>query len=390
LFSSIIDTASRTESEEFTATAKTAWADVIGGIYYFHEGVNGSGNNFGPFYPPGFGVFQIVNGIPTLPAFPGANGTVGRNDNTDFALYGQVTAHVTDQIDIQGGIRWSNDTRDDVSTTVFPPVTFNNSLYRVDWMANVTYRPTDDMMVYAKIATGFVPGGLFGSAPFGPEKLTEPEVGFKADLLNKRLRTNTAFFWGDYRQLQLLAANPTIQISNVGSEEIYGLEEEISYLPFDGLELGANAGWTHIRCSQTPAACISANNPQLSNARPVGTPKWNAAVSAQYDFEELPIGGHVRLRVDGIYESDQNWLASPPVSPIEQAAITGKGSWTLNLRAAIVEVPVGSSGALASVSAWGTNITNNRRLNFAFSVGDATVGTFTPPAMFGVDLTVKY
>ena len=42
------------------------------------------------------------------------------------------------------------------------------------------------------------------------------------------------------------------------------------------------------------------------------------------------------------------------------------------------------------MSLWGQNIADNRRLNFAFSVGDAAVGTFTPPAMFGVDITVKY
>jgi iron complex outermembrane recepter protein len=390
LFDSIIDTASRTESNEFTVTAKSDVADFVGGIYYFHEGVNGTGNNFGPFYPPGYGVYHIVNGIPTLPAYPGSNGTVGRNDNTDFALYGQVTGHITDQIDVQAGLRWSKDDRDDIDTSVFPAVTFNNTLYRVDWMANLTWRPTDDIMTYAKIATGFVPGGLFGGVPFGPEKLTEPEVGLKADLLDKHLRTNTAFFWGDYRQLQLLAANPTIQISNVGSEEIYGLEEELTYLVTEGLEISGNAGWTHVRCSQTPAACISANNPQLSDARPVGTPKWNASLSAQYDTPELSTGGHGRFRIDGTYVSDQNWIAAPPASPAQQAAITGKGSWTVNLRAGIVDVPLGASGATASVSMWGTNIFDNRRLNFAFSVGDSAVGTFTPPAMYGVDITVKY
>jgi iron complex outermembrane receptor protein len=390
LFDSIGDTSSHTESNEFNVTAKTKWVDFLGGVYYFHEGVNGSGNNFGPFYPPGYGVYQIVNGIPTLPGYPGADGVVGRNDNTDFALYGQATGHITDQIDLQVGLRWSKDDRADVSTTVFPPVTYDNTLYRVDWMADLTYRPTDDLMAYAKIATGFVPGGLFGSAPFGPEKLTEPEVGLKADLLDKHLRTNTAFFWGDYRQLQLLAANPTIQISNVGSEEIYGLEEEVTYLVMDGVELGANAGWTHVRCSQTEAACISANNTALANERPVGTPKWNMAVSAQYDSPDLSFGGHARLRFDGIYTSDQNWLASPPTSAAEQAAITSKGSWIFNARAGIVEIPLGDTAATGSVSLWGQNIADNRRLNFAFSVGDAAVGTFTPPAMFGVDLTVKY
>jgi iron complex outermembrane receptor protein len=390
LFSSIIDTASRTESNEFTASAKTKWADVIGGVYYFHEGVNGAGNNFGPFYPPGYGVFHVIDGVPTLPGYPGADGTVGRNDNTDFALYGQVTAHITEQIDLQAGLRWSNDTRDDVSTVVFPPVTYSNTLYRVDWMANLTYRPTDDIMAYAKIATGFVPGGLFEAKPFGPEKLTEPEVGLKADLFDKSVRTNTAFFWGDYRQLQLLAANPTIQISNVGSEEIYGLEEEVSWLPFDGLELSANAGWTHIRCSQTPAACLSVNNAQLANARPVGTPKWNAALAAQYELPDLPFGGHPRFRIDGIYVSDQNWLASPPPTAAEQAAITGKGSWVVNLRASIADFPLGYGDSTATVSLWGTNVFDNRRLNFAFSVGDAAVGTFTPPAMYGADISLKY
>ncbi len=390
LFTSVIDTASRTESNEFTVTAKSSLADAIGGIYYFHEGVNGAGNNFGPFYPPGFGVFHIVNGIPTLPAYPGANGTVGRNDNTDFALYGQVTVHITDQLDLQGGLRWSNDIRDDISTTVFPPVTYNNTLYRFDWMADLTWRPTDGIMAYAKIATGFVPGGLFGSAPFGPEKLTEPEVGLKADLLGKQLRTNSAFFWGDYRQRQLLAANPTIQISNIGSDEIYGFEEELTYVPTDGLQLDANAGWTHEQCTRTPAACQSANNQQISDANVVAVPKWNVSLSAEYNTKDLPLGGHGRFRIDGIYESDQNWLAYPPSTRAQQAAITTKGSWIFNLRAGIAELPIGQSGVTADISFFGMNVGDNRKLNFAFSVGDAAVGTFTPPAMWGVDIALRY
>ncbi|HLG87131.1 MAG TPA: TonB-dependent receptor [Alphaproteobacteria bacterium] len=390
LFSSIIDTASRTESNEFTASAKTELVDVLGGVYYFHEGVNGAGNNFGPFYPPGFGVFQIVNGIPTLPGFRGANGTVGRNDNTDFAIYGQATVHITDQIDLQGGVRWSKDDRDDVVTTVFPPVTFNNTLYRVDWMADVTWRPVDGVMVYAKIATGFVPGGVFGTAPFGPEKLTEPEVGVKADLFGEKLRTNTAVFWGDYRQRQLLAANPTIQISNIGSDEIYGIEEELTYVPIEGLELDANAGWTHMACTRTPAACQSANNTQISDARVVAVPKWNMSLTAEYDTPDFDFGGHGRFRVDGIYMSDQNWFAFPPSTPAQQAAITTKGSWIINLRAGIVDFPVGQTGVTADVSLFGMNVADNRKLNFAFSVGDAAVGTFTPPAMWGVDIALKY
>ncbi|MBV8650395.1 MAG: TonB-dependent receptor, partial [Alphaproteobacteria bacterium] len=390
LFTSIIDTASRTESNEFTATAKTSLVDLTGGIYYFHEGVNGSGNNFGPFYPPGYGVFQIVNGIPTLPGYPGANGTVGRNDNFDLALYGEATFHITDEIDVTGGLRWSNDTRDDISNAVFPPVTYNNTLYRFDWLANVTWRPTDDIMAYAKIATGFVPGGLFVSAPFGPEKLTEPEVGLKADLFGKQLRTNTAFFWGDYRQRQLLAANPTIQIVNIGSDEIYGVEEELTYIVREGLEIDANAGWTHMRCSRSPAACQSSSNTQISDANVVAVPKWNAAITVEYDTPDLPFGGHGRFKVDGIYESDQNWLAYPPPTAAEQAAITTKGSWIFNLRAGIAQLPIGDTGATADVELFGTNVGDNRKLNFAFSVGDAAVGTFTPPAMWGVDIRLRY
>ena len=390
LFDSIIDTASRTESNEFTFSAKSEWVDAVGGVYYFHEGVNGAGNNFGPFYPPGYGVYPDDQRCPDAAGLPGSNGTVGRNDNTDFGLYSQITYHLTDQIDIQAGIRWSKDDRDDVNTSVSPPVTFNNTLYRVDWMAGINYRPTDDIMVYGKIATGFVPGGLFGSAPFGPEKLTEPEVGVKADLLDKRLRTNTAFFWGDYRQLQLLAANPTIQISNVGAEEIYGLEEELTYIVMEGLELGGNLGWTHERCSQTLAKCFSLSNTALANVTPVATPKWNAAVSVQYDMPDLSFGGHIRLRADGLYESDQNWLSFPPATADQQAAITTKGSWIFNLRAGVVDVPLGNSGAKASVSLFGTNVGDNRKLSFAFSVGDAAVGTFTPPAMYGADISISY
>ena len=198
LFSSIIDTASRTESNEFTATAKTKWADVIAASITF---MRLTARTISTLHPPGYGVFHIVNGIPTLPGYPGANGTVGRNDNTDLALYGQITGHITDQLDVQGGIRWSNDTREYVSTQVFPPVTFRSSLYRFDWMAKSHIGQPKTSWPTPRSRRVLCREAFSAPAPFGPEKLTEPEVGLKADLLDNacaRIRRSSGAITGSF------------------------------------------------------------------------------------------------------------------------------------------------------------------------------------------------
>ena len=76
-----------------------------------------------------------------------------------------------------------------------------------DWKAGIDYKFTEGFMAYASAATSYRPQA-FNPRPFqvtqfvgvDGEEATSYELGFKADLLDNRLRINLAAFHVDYNQ----------------------------------------------------------------------------------------------------------------------------------------------------------------------------------------------
>ena len=65
---------------------------------------------------------------------------------------------------------------------------------RATWRVAVDYKFTEDQMLYASVATGFISGGFTETCstevtcvPYDPEKNINFEIGHKADLLDNRL-----------------------------------------------------------------------------------------------------------------------------------------------------------------------------------------------------------
>ncbi len=130
-----------------------------------------------------------------------------------------VFANVTlrpfgDRFGINLGGRYSDDEK---------PVRFNNrqdgvpsgdivfqvtpAQTRFDWKAGLNYQLTDDTLLYTSASTGFrLPS--FNARPFQPSQVTQIpgddlvayELGAKTDLLDHRLRLNSAVFYTDFRQ----------------------------------------------------------------------------------------------------------------------------------------------------------------------------------------------
>lgn len=122
------------------------------------------------------------------------------------------------------------------------------------WDATLQYQPSADRMFYGAVRHGFRSGGFSLRAtsdaefePFNPEFVTEYELGTKNDWnfgAEAALRTNLALFYQDYtdvqRQVSRTAAGTVNTIvANTPEQEIYGGELELTYIPFDGLSIGA-------------------------------------------------------------------------------------------------------------------------------------------------------
>jgi iron complex outermembrane receptor protein len=260
------------------ATLFDGYADVTTGWFYMDQRTNEDARVDLPYVG-----FDFIHGPDLVPS-------------ENWALYGHVTLHPTDQIDLSAGLRYSDDEksytfrrRNPDLTPVEPcaeliPGVLRNPFFwetgnpagcgvygldllsveysstRLDWRTALSYAYTDDVMFYAQFASGYKAGGnnarpFFPSQlnAFDPEKLISYEGGMKSTWFDE-LRVNAAFFWNDYSNIQLpttvcawalpLQQTPCASQNNVGDAEVWGLEIEAEWHPTD--ELTFEATYSHL------------------------------------------------------------------------------------------------------------------------------------------------
>ena len=363
-------------SNEFDLTFKSQWVDLTAGQLYFYEQFH---------YPDGFPVLSPAPGGVLPP-----DGTISDGNATSIAEYAQANVHLLDNLDLVAGIRY---TRDDKESRypLAPSLTAEAIHQRVDWLGGVNYRPTENVLVYGKGSSGYISGGSYNGVTFGPESMTQFELGEKADLLGKQLRVNTAIFWSDYRHYQTFDFNPLdcngIQIgciANAGAERIWGAESEITYVPTDRLLFSANFGYTRYSLdpNQNPSA-IPENH----------APKLQFGVSGDYTFDEIN-GMTPSARLEVNYIGLIDWGPTAPGTAFPGLHILDSYKTPeqviLNARVSLADIPMGP--VTGKVSLWGKNITDTKYFSEILpgSVIGFVDGNISPPATYGVDLSFKW
>lgn len=295
---------------------------------------------------PGFnfvlgGYYSHEDGFETsAPSILGGNfGTAGGFVTSEStAVFGQFNWEITDRLTLTGGARYTWDTK---SITVISHANQNfinvplegtfigctlpvelldnpgacrasreDSFSDPSWLISADYDVTDSMLVYAKVARGFRAGGqnlrgnsLFTLQPFGPETITEYEIGLKSEFFDRRVRLNIAAFYDEYNGVQrtvaLVSGASTFSlVTNAAQARITGVEVEANVRPFDNLEIQANVGYIHPRYLEFVDATGDRSNEDWP------TPDWTYAVSARYT---VPLDfGQLQLQADYQGQSRQN------------------------------------------------------------------------------------
>ena len=116
--------------------------------------------------------------------------------------------HLTDQLSFTAGGRYSKAQKIysfDHPGLLSIPTPFTAEASVTDWLVGMDYKFTNNLMGYARAATGSRPPGVFGRpqsiyqlSSFDAEKLTSYEGGFKSEFLDHRLRLNLAAYYSDY------------------------------------------------------------------------------------------------------------------------------------------------------------------------------------------------
>ena len=164
---------------------------------------------------PGLGPVCIGSQRLPLPfPFPGAdpngNGFVDfvyGQDSKSWAVYGQFTISLTGELDLTGGLRYTEDEKsaflfnENLMQTSFDQRLTNSEGWdNLSYLVNLSYDFNEDIHVYATHSTSYNAGSFNARAitvsafalPVRDERVSAIDVGLKADWLNSRLRTNVA------------------------------------------------------------------------------------------------------------------------------------------------------------------------------------------------------
>ncbi|MBV1686214.1 TonB-dependent receptor [Novosphingobium sp. G106] len=299
------------DSDLFTLTA--------GGIWYHSNERNGALNI------PGTTSFSVVpNGVIT------GSQAVNYNKATSLAGYAQLEIHVTPQLDLIGGARITYDHKTGQlvagpanARISFPPFDYKKT--KPNYLVGVNYKPSDDILLYGKFSTAFVSGGSVSGLEFLPETATSWEAGIKADILDKRLRTNLSLFHVVYKNLQtaqsggnfpaLFPTPPfpigfsntvgTIVVPQGGPVKAQGFEFEATAAPAHGLTIGGSLSYTDTKFEAVNPVLIAQNR---GDYQPALRAKWTGGLWGQFETEPLVGDTTLLLRADGNWHSSF-WLA---------------------------------------------------------------------------------
>lgn len=264
---------------------------------------------------------------------------VQRQDSDAIGLFGSLTYEFDNGLRLQGGARFNRDERTLLAARpidtrpgflgfggpVAPTgVSVEDSV--VTWDVAVTYPVSDDVNLFARIASGYRAPSIQGRLLFGrtlsvadSETTMSYEAGIKSTFADGRARFNLTGFYFSTDDLQLTAvggASNFTTLLNAANVDGYGFEAELEARPADGLTLTAGLSYNHNEINDPLAFVAGCGAPcTVLNRQRVGSPgifaidgnqlpqspRWIANWTAGY---AAPVaGGEVYAFTDWAYRS---------------------------------------------------------------------------------------
>ena len=221
---------------------------------------------------------------------------------------------------------------------------------------NLTYKPNDDLLLYATWSRGFRPGGVNRRDPFPPyaaDYLTNYEAGAKFSF-GRGSHFNVAGYIEDWNDMQvsLLGENGLTVVRNVGKARITGFEADLLLRPMQGLTWSTGVSYNHAVLRE--AFCFAEGAVDCRDAGLFGgldflaekgdrlplTAPWKGSTSLRYEWNLSP---DLKANVQGVltYEGTRRRDLRPGINDIygnmkayaeaDVSAGIDKGRWSLDL-----------------------------------------------------------
>jgi len=333
-------------------------------------------------------------------------------------LFAHADTHLSSQWTLVTGLRYSHDEVAFVGETVDPtglltyaannftgPIIPNTILAALDqsrssqnvsFRAEVDYRPTSKILIYASAASGYKGGVYYGQPAqvqadwsyVAPETELTTELGIKSRFLHDSLEFDAAAFDTDIRNRQSslslwagpVGTQPLIAgLGNLPRSRIDGAEGDFEWRPIGGLEVNLAATYLYGRVTKTLTNenGLALFTPVVAGQMLPDAPKFDGSWTVRY---EHPISAKLTAYVqanDHYVGSEHPYLGDPTTF--------GRGD-DLGARLGIRNLAQHWDASL-----WGTNLTDDRHLTYAFAGSEGQqVSFYQKPRSLGVNLTYTF
>lgn len=250
------------------------------------------------------------------------------SDYRETAIFANATHEFSDRFELGAGVRLARNEQsfaqivEPGSPILAPGTTPGGSEDDVvTWQLSPKFEFTEDVMLYARVATGYQPGGPNVALPNVPpsvdsSKTTNYELGLKSEFADRRVLFDLTAFYIDWTDIQVGAsAGGVSYLTNGGEAVSKGLELATAFRPTERLEFGVNAAYTDAMLSEdTPL--VAGFRTGLEGDRLPYIPELSWSATADYRF---PLRGDWNARIGGglrwVGERESSLTNTSPIAP---------------------------------------------------------------------------
>ncbi|MUH71100.1 TonB-dependent receptor [Psychrosphaera haliotis] len=358
--------------------------------------------------------FDSSFGVESVDGFYGA--TEVFHENTTWAVFGQSTYAVNDDLTIIGGLRYTYDEKSisvgkqnedgfavvigAASIQEYAPIDVDDGQW--SWEAMANYTIDNNMSVYARLSNGFRAQSIQGRdvafegypSVAEAETIMSYEAGFKTDLLDNTLRLNGAVFHYVIDDIQLTAVGGNgnnVGLTNAGKGVGTGFEIDSEYRVNENLTVTAGFSFNDTELQDknllistcgsgacTPTDPLNDDGAAYVDGNPFpNAPKTIFTATARYS---MPIAdeGELFIYSDYSHQGDTNLFI------YETEEYKTDGQFELGLRIGYVHYDLD-----LEVAIFGRNITDEDNLKAGIDFNNNT-GIVNEPMSWGIEVKKNF
>lgn len=354
---------------------------LVGGYF-----TNQNGNEDTAYLPIDATTHEVLYSDPL-----GLGGYVGLSHYREYAGFANLDYHFSPTLDVSAGARYSQNSQTFHETApglLGGGYDFGTASSQsvVTYSTDARWHVAPRSMLYARVATGFAPGGPNDAVPnrsvpssFGSSKTVDYEVGIKSRPLEGLLTTQLSVFDIEWSKIQLAAVISGFgTIVNGGAARSKGVEWDLGYHPIAGFTMAFNGAYTDAYLTQPTPASV---NGQVGDRLP-SSPLWETSTSI--DYERALLGSY-----SGFAGLDWRFSGS------RYADFEGTGPRQEMPSYEVVDLHAGVETSIWSVELYVKNLSNAVIINYvqpeSLAGGDGPQSaTLWQPRCIGVDLTYNF